>query len=440
MTYREPPLHVMTQSIRTAPQKSDAEVLDGIQRGAFEYFLRETNESNGLVRDKTNPDAPASIAATGLALTSYPVGVERGFVSRAEATKRILTTLRFFWESKQGPEPDATGHRGFYYHFLDMKSGARAWKSELSTVDSALLFGGMLTSAAYFGGEIRDLAEALYARADWRWAQNGGNTVTHGWKPKRGFLPYRWEGYDEALLLYVLGLGSPTHALPPESYRAWASTYEWKSVYDIEYLYAGPLFTHQLSHVWIDFRGIQDEFMRGHGSDYFENTRRATLVQQQYGIRNPNGFAHYGELCWGLSASEGPGKSTRTLDGIKRRFFDYAARGVPHGPDDGTIAPWSVVASLPFAPEITLPTIIDFTRWQRVGNHDYGFKAAFNPTFPDPDGHPNGWVSPWHVGINEGPIVAMIENYKSGLVWELMRGSPFVAAGLGAAGFTGGWL
>jgi hypothetical protein len=430
----------MSQSTRTTPQESESDVLDGIQRRAFDYFMQETNESNGLVRDKTSPDAPASIAAIGLALTNYPVGVERGFVSRAEAAKRVLTTLNFFWKSKQGPELDATGHKGFYYHFLDMESGARAWKSELSTIDSALLFGGMLTSAAYFGGEIRDLAEALYARADWRWAQNRGDTVTHGWKPKRGFLPYRWQGYDEALLLYVLGLGSPTHGLSRASYPAWASTYEWKRVYDIEYLFAGPLFTHQLSHVWIDFRGIQDEYMRGRGIDYFENTRRATLVQQQYGIRNPNGFAHYGELCWGLSASEGPGRSTRTIDGTKRRFFDYAARGVPHGPDDGTIAPWSVVASLPFAPEITLPTIIDFMRWQRVGNHEYGFKAAFNPTFPDPAGQSNGWVSPWHVGINEGPIVAMIENYKSGLVWQLMRECRYLVDGLRSADFTGGWL
>jgi hypothetical protein len=427
-------------------RRPDAQVIDGIQRGAFGYFLHETNEANGLVVDKTCGHWPASIAAVGVALTAYPVGVERGFVTRARAAERTLTTLRFFWQSKQGPEPDATGHKGFYYHFLDMQTGARAWQCELSTVDSALLVGGMLTAAAYFDGpapaerEIRDLAERLYARVDWRWAQNGGATVTHGWTPERGFLPFRWEGYDEALLLYVLGLGSPTYSLPAESYRAWASTYEWRTVYDIEYLYAGPLFTHQLSHIWIDFRGIQDSSMREHGSDYFENSRRATLVQQQYGIRNPAGFAHYGEFCWGITASDGPGETTLTIDGVERRFHDYLARGVPDGPDDGTIAPWGVVASLPFAPEIVLPTIADFTRHRRAGDHHYGFKATFNPTFPDPGGLPNGWVSPWHFGINEGPIVTMIENYKSGLVWQLMRGCPPVAAGLRAAGFTGGWL
>ncbi len=431
---------------RGRPAQTESQVLDAVQRGAFGYFLHETNDANGLVRDKTCPNWPASIAAVGLGLTAYPVGVERGFVTRRAAAERALTTLRFFWQSKQGPDPDATGHMGFYYHFLDMQTGARAWQCELSTIDSALLLGGMLISAAYFDGntpaerEIRDLADRLYARVNWQWAQNGGVTVTHGWKPESGFLPYRWEGYDEALLLYVLGLGSPTHPLPAESYRAWASTYEWKTVYDTQFLYAGPLFTHQLSHVWIDFRGIQDAFMREHGIDYFENSRRATFVQQQHGIRNPGGFAHYGELCWGITASEGPGETTCRIDGIERRFFGYLARAVPYGPDDGTIAPWAVVASLPFAPEIAVPTIADFTRWQRAGDHPYGFKAAFNPTFPDPGGLPNGWVSPWHFGINEGPSVAMIENYKSGLVWQSMRGCRYLVAGLRAAGFTGGWL
>ena len=431
---------------RARPPQTESQMLDAIQRGGFDYFLHETNDANGLVRDKTCPDWPASIAAVGLGLTAYPVGVERGFVTRRAAAERALTTLRFFWESKQGPDPDATGHMGFYYHFLDMQTGARAWQCELSTIDSALLLGGMLISAAYFDGdapverEIRDLADRLYARVDWQWAQNGGATVTHGWKPESGFLPYRWEGYDEALLLYVLGLGSPTHPLPAESYRAWASTYEWKTVYGTQFLYAGPLFTHQLSHVWIDFRGIQDAFMSKHGIDYFENSRRATFVQQQHGIRNPGGFAHYSELCWGITASEGPGETTLKIDGIERRFFGYLARAVPYGPDDGTIAPWAVVASLPFAPEITVPTIADFVRWQRAGDHRHGFKAAFNPTFPDPGGLPNGWVSQWHFGINEGPSVAMIENYKSGLVWQLMRGCRYLVAGLRAAGFTGGWL
>jgi hypothetical protein len=424
----------------------DAE-LESLQRDTFSYFLHETNPQNGLVLDKTAPDWPASIAATGLALAVYPVAIERGFITRAAAIDRVLATLRFFWNSPQGPELDATGYRGFYYHFLDMQTGRRAWQCELSTVDSAILFAGVLTARAYFDAdapeekEIRTLADALYRRADWSWAQNGGATVTHGWKPESGFLEYRWEGYDEALVLYVLGLGSPTHPLPEESYAAWASTYEWKSSYGYDYLYAGPLFTHQISHVWIDFRGIQDAFMRDKGIDYFENTRRATCVQREYAIDNPLEFAGYGKDCWGITASDGPGPDTIKLNGIERRFFDYLARGVPYGPDDGTVGPWAVVASLPFAPEIVLPAI-DYLVHQvdlKMGN-PYGFKATFNPTYPDKSGNPYGWVSPWHYGINQGPINPMIENYRTGLLWRLMRGCPYVVTGLRRAGFSGGWL
>ena len=223
----------------------------------------------------------------------------------------------------------------------------------------------------------------LYRRADWQWAQNRGATVTHGWKPESGFLEYRWEGYDEAMLLYILGLGSPTHPLPESCYAAWTSTYRWEHCYGYEYLYAGPLFTHQLSHVWIDFRGIQDAFMRDKGIDYFENSRRATYVQQQYAIDNPLKFAGYGRDCWGITASDGPGPETIKVDGIERHFFDYLGRGVPYGPDDGTIAPWAVVTSLPFAPEIVLPTIDHYINQLKLTeSNPYGFKATFNPTYP----------------------------------------------------------
>lgn len=289
---------------KTLDHEND-KMLESLQQETFKYFLHEDNPANGLVADKTRAGWPASIAAVGLALASYPVGVERGFCTRDSAVRKTLTALRFFRNSPQGTEADATGYKGFYYHFLDMKTGRRAWKCELSTVDSAFLLAGMLTAAAYFDRdsesehEIRKLADELYQRADWQWAQNGGATVTHGWKPESGFLPFRWEGYDEALLLYVLGLGSPSHPLPAESYSAWASTYEWKKIYDTEFLYAGPLFIHQLSHLWIDFRDIQDECMRQRGLDYFENSRRATYIQQQYAIHNPLGFEGYSENCWG---------------------------------------------------------------------------------------------------------------------------------------------
>jgi hypothetical protein len=425
----------------------DAE-LEKLQRETFGYFLHEANPVNGLVIDKTAADWPASIAATGLALAAYPVAVERGFFSRASAVRRTLATLRFFWESPQGPEPDATGYHGFYYHFLDMQTGRRAWQCELSTVDSAFLLAGALTAGMYFDGdtadetEVRTLADALYRRADWQWAQNQAATVTHGWKPESGFLDYRWEGYDEALLLYILGLGSPTHPLPQRSYAAWASTYRWEHCYGLDYLYAGPLFAHQLSHAWIDFRGIQDDFMRDKGIDYFENSRRATYVQQRYAIDNPGKFDDYGRHCWGITASEGPGPDSSKVRGIERQFFDYLARGVPYGPDDGTLAPWALVASLPFAPEIVLPALHHCIHQAKLTEFNrYGFKASFNPSHPGKSGNPYGWwVSPWHFGLNQGPIVLMIENYRTGLLWKLTRSCRYIARGLRRAGFTGGWL
>ena len=425
---------------------TDAE-LTLLQQEAFSYFLHETSPVNGLVIDKTEPGWPASIAATGLALAAYPVGVARGFVSRAVAVERTLRTLRFFWNSPQGPEPDATGHHGFYYHFLDMQSGRRAWQCELSTVDSGFLLAGALTAGAYFDEksadeqEIRTLADSLYRRADWQWALNKGDTLTHGWKPKRGFLKYRWRGYDEALLLYILGLGSPTHPLPESSYAAWASTYKWINSYALDYLYAGPLFTHQLSHIWIDFRGIRDAFMRGKGIDYFENSRRASHVQHRYAIDNPHKFAGYREGCWGFTASDGPGPDSRKVDGIARRFYGYIARGAPFGPDDGTIAPWAAVASLPFAPDIVLPLISYYVYQLKLKNdHPYGFKATFNLTHPDRSVNPFGWISPWHYGLNQGLIILMIENYRTGLVWQWMRDCPYLVTGLQRAGFSGGWL
>jgi hypothetical protein len=419
--------------------------LDALQWRTVEYYLKETNFRNGLVRDKTEPGAPASIAAVGMALAAAPVVLERGAVPRDYLAKRVLLRLRFFRDSPQGPEPDATGYKGFYYHFLDMDTGRRVWQCELSTVDSAFLFAGMLTVATYFDRdtpdehEIRTLADALYRRADWRWAQDGGATLTHGWKPESGFLPYRWEGYDEGLLLYVLGLGSPTFPLPEESYAAYTSTYQWKAIYGHEYVYSGPLFTHQLSHMWIDLRGIQDAPMRQRGIDYFENSRRATYVHQQYAIRNPLEFEGYGERCWGLTASDGPGWTVRTVKGIERHFFDYLARGAPYGPDDGTIAPWVVVASLPFAPEVVLPTLRNFAEMDLGMLRPYGFKATFNRTFPV-DGSDVGWVTPYHFGIDQGPIVLMIENYRTGFLWELMKRCPYVVTGLRRAGFRGGWL
>ena len=435
------------------PSTSTDEKLQDIQKKAFYYFECEANPANGLIRDKTAPDDkwsrdwPSSIAAVGFALASYPVAVTRDFLSREAAVQRTLATLRFFAQSAQGPEPDATGYRGFYYHFLDMQTGRRAWQCELSSIDTALLLAGMLTCARFFTGdaadevEIRSLADALYRRVEWDWALDGGSTLSMGWHPESGFLPFRWNGYNEALLLYLLALGSPTHPVPAACYQAWTASYEWKQIYGYDYLYAGALFTHQFPQVWIDFRGIQDSFMRDKGIDYFENSRRATYVQREYAIANPLGFEGYSANCWGLTASQGPGPATVLIEGVERRFFAYTARGAPYGPDDGTIAPWAVVASLPFAPEIVLPALDYFIDELKL--HDvnpYGFRATINPTYATKPGHASGWVSPWHFGINQGPVVLMIENHRSGLLWALMRECPHVIQGLKRAGFDGGWL
>src|SRR5207247_2153804 len=240
-------------------------------------YIRESNYRNGLIADKTQPSSPASIAAVGMALASIPVFAERHLLPRSLLAKRVLNRFRFFRDSPQGPEPDATGYKGFYYHFLDMNTGRREWKCELSTIDSAFLFAGMLTCGTYFDrdtadeAEIRTLVAELYGRADWNW--------------------------------------------------------------------------------------VRDAYMREHGSDYFTNSRLATYMQQEYAIRNPLEFVGYGEHCWGFTACDGPGWERRIVNGIERQFFDYLARGAPYGPDDGTVAPWAVVASLPFAPEIVIPTV-----------------------------------------------------------------------------------
>ncbi len=429
-------------------QNNTQAILAQLQQSTFHYFLNEYNAANGLIADNTGQGAPASITAVGLALAAYPVAVERGYLSRRAAVARTLTTLRFFWEAPHSAAPDAVGYRGFYYHFLDMQSGRRVWESELSTIDTTFLLAGALTAAAYFDGDdgderaIRELADTLYQRADWQWVQHESQLVTHGWRPETGFIPYCWEGYSEALLLYVLALASPTFPLAPSSYRAWLKSYEWRSLYGHAYVHAGPLFIHQLSHIWLDFRGIHDEYMRAKGIDYFENSRRAAYIQQAYAIENPLNYKGYAHDLWGITASAGPGPATHCVDGVERDFYAYLARGIPDGPDDGTLSPWGAIASLPFAPEIVLPVITALDERYPSVTSNYGFKCSFNPTFPENviDGSRSGWISQGYYGLDQGPIVLMIENHRTGLLWQLMRDCPYMRTGLLRAGFTGGWL
>ena len=270
------------------PTRSDDRYLELIQRIPIDYYEANTNPANGLVADKTEPGSGASIAAVGMALATVPLTVEMKLKTREDAARRVLTSLRFFRYSEQGPGLDCTGYKGFYYHFLTMESGSRFRDSELSTIDTALLIAGMLTCATYFDRdvqdevEIRELTDQIYSRVNWRWAANGESTLSGGWYPKdrsakqQGFIQFRWKGYNEALILYVLALGAPRgkFALGRNSYDDWTSTYQWKKAYGIEYVFCGPLFTHQFSHMWIDFRGIQDAYMKAKGIDYFENSRR----------------------------------------------------------------------------------------------------------------------------------------------------------------------
>ena len=360
----------------------DEALLEQLQRAAFDYFRQETNPLNGLVADTSREGSPVSIAVVGFALSTYPAAVERGWISRDDALQSSLAALRFFRDSDQSGSATATGFMGFYYHFLDIHSGTRVWSSELSMIDTALLIAGGLTVGMYFDADsadeivLRELADFLYRRIDWRWAQDGGDTMRQGWKPECGFLHYGWEGYSEAILLYVLALGSPTHPVSDDCYKAWTATYQWENLYGHDYLYAGPLFVHHFSHAWIDLRDIRDSFMREKNSDYFENTRRAAYIQQRYAQRNPHDFVGYDESCWGLSACDGPSDEQFDVFNEPRRLFGYAARGVPYGPDDGTIAPWAVVASLPFAPEIVMPAI-GYCMYEvnLTGLNSYGFKA-----------------------------------------------------------------
>ena len=422
---------------------SDEALRERLQRGAFDYFNDYANPQNGLVADTSRPDSPCSIAVVGFALACYPIAVHRGWLTRHEAAARTLRTLEFFRASAHGGEADVTGHKGFYYHFLDMHSGRRVWQCELSLIDTALLLAGMLTAASFFDGSgaselrIRDLADALYRRVDWRWAQNAGATLAQGWKPECGFLHYGWEGYNEATILYVLAIGSPTFALSANAFAEWSFTYQWENQLGREVLYSGPLFTHLFSHAWIDFRGIRDAFMREAASDYFENTRNAIAIQREYAAHNPRGFAGYGRDIWGVTAGDGPASEDVQPNDRDRRYFGYMARGVPYGPDDGTFAPWAMTATLPFDADAALRgTRHLLETYPQVCTNDR-FASGFNPSLTPDVG---GWLSAGWYGLDQGLIVMMIENQRSGLVWDLTRRCSAIRRGLRRAGFDGGWL
>lgn len=432
---------------RPAPDKAAADAfLDSLSHDTFLYFWEQAEPSNGLVPDRWPTPSFSSIAATGFGLTSYLVGVERGWVKRDEAATRVLTTLRFFRQAPMGEaETGTTGHRGFFYHFLDMKTGVRFQQVELSTIDTGLLMAGILSCQSYFDGEsetetaIRAAADSLYRAVDWSWAMNGNPVMSMGWHPERGFLDATWRGYNEAMILYVLALGSPTHPVPAETWKAWTDTYQWGNYYGQDHVNFGPLFGHQYSHMYIDFRGIQDAYMRTKGMDYFENSRRATLANRAYCIDNPGGWKGYSEQVWGLTACDGPGNEQANPN---VHFTGYHARGAAqwYVEDDGTLAPTAAGGSIPFAPEICIPALQQMR--SQFGDRlygPYGFRDAFNLSIVRRDGT-EGWFDPDYLGIDQGPILIQAENYRSGLVWEVMKRNPYIREGLQRAGFEGGWL
>ena len=445
---------VLEPSPQLTPRQ--AAFLDTLEQRTFNWFWEKSDARTGLTPDRWPTKSFSSVAAVGFALTAYPIGVERGYVSRSAAADRVLSTLRFMYNAPQGPQStNVTGYKGFFYHFLDMQTGYRFEQVELSTIDTSLLLAGVLFCQSYFTtanpteSAIRAYADSLYLRVDWQWARPKAPLVTMGWRPENGFIDYDWHGFNEGIILNILALGSPTHPIDKAAWDAYTSTYNWSDFYGYQHVNFAPLFGHQYSHVWIDFRGIQDAYMKAKGIDYFENSRRATYSQRAYAIANPGGWKDYGPDIWGLTAGDGPFDTTIVINGRPRQFHTYFARGAAAGEirDDGTIGPTAAGGSVAFTPEVAIPALIKMR--EKYGDDlfsTYGFIDAFDPTldFVTPRYgklvRGVGWFDTDYLGIDQGPIIAMIENYRSDLVWKTMRKNPYIISGLKKAGFTGGWL
>ncbi len=425
------------------------QVLDNVQQAAFNYMWNEANSSTGLIRDRNQSGSPSSIAAVGFGLSAICVGIDHGWVTRAQGATRVYNTLNTFWTQPQGPAPSGTiGYKGFFYHFLDLGTAVRmpGWNPELSDIDTALLLAGVLDCEQYFNTgdptevSIRSLADQIYRRVDWTFFQNTTqNGLMHQWLPDAVGGPGTfdtgvWTGYNEMMIMYILAMGSPTHSVPAADWSTYTSTYNWTlptgGYGGVQYLVFPPLYGHQYSHCWINFKNKRDPFMNTKGSDYFTNSRRAVIAQQAYCIANPGikppgaptqpDAAGYSSILWGLTAGDGP--------------TGYTARGAP-GPgfgftDDGTIAPTAVVASLPFAPEICVPTIVNMYDNYPLLWGTYGFRDGFNL------GRSPDWYDNDFLGIDQGPMVLMIENYRNASIWLRFMQNPYVIAGMNAAGFV----
>lgn len=416
-------------------------LLDSIQHKTFLFFLNEHHAEWGIVKDRAAKWAPASIAATGFGIPSFAIGAERKWITREQAAEITLKILEFFANSNQSVDTNATGYKGFYYHFLRMNSGTREWKCELSSIDTGILMMGILFAQNYYNqdneaeNKIRLLSATLLSRIDWDFmllpaSAKHPNTISMAWSPEKGQLDYGWSGYNEGLFLYVLAAGSGMKNVN-QSYDSWLSTYKWNTPYKgLSHVAFPPLFGHQFSQAFIDYRGLVDKYMKEKGIDYFENSRLATYVQRQYAIDNPKGWTGYDSLCWGVTASDGP---TDKYDFDDKKFLGYAGRGTSGSDynyfDDGTIAPYGPISSLPFAPEIVLPTIKSFN--EKYGSQlwgKYGYYDSFNLTAK--------WVDNDFIGIDEGPMLIMIENFRTGLVWNYVMKDPIIQKGLTKLGYT----
>jgi hypothetical protein len=410
-----------TPSVDGASALTTDGLLDELQQRAFLYFWNEANPDNGLVKDRSTPWSPGKMAATGFGLSAICVGIDHGWVTREAGRERILTALETLWSGPQGPEANGNiGYKGFFYHFVDLESALRTWESELSPIDTALLFAGIIDAREFFSSsepldiELRSLADSILHRADWSFFYNGLG-IPLAWTPEEGFHPVTWLGYNEAMIMYLLAIGSPTHPIPASAWFTWTAGYNWSTHYGYSYLEFPPLFGHQYTHCWVDLRNIQDIFMASRGITYWENSRRATLAQRAYCMDNPFGWAGYEENVWGLTASDDPG--------------GYLAHGAPPPQhDNGTITPTAAASSIPFAPEVVIPVLHELyeTYGPRLWS-TYGFRDAFNPT--------QNWFATDYLGIDQGPIIVMIENYRTESVWNRVMLNADVQRGLSLSGF-----
>ncbi len=399
------PLSAAAQARAQAISSADQSFLEDLSRHSFRYFQEQSDPTTGLVLDRARTDGSvhdenhrntASIAATGFGPTAWCIAAERGWVSKKEARDRVRNTLRFFADR-------AHQEHGWFWHWMNWSTGERVWRSEISSIDTTLLLGGVLTSRQYFHSdrEIVRLATKIYERIDFVWMLNGDtHLLSHGWHPETGFIKNRWDDYSEEAMLYLLAIGSPTHPIPAESWQAWRR--DWISYGGFRYLSApAPLFIHQYSHAWVDFRGRREQ--QSPNVNYFENSVAATRAHRQFCLDLAKEFPGYTENVWGISAS----------DSAK----GYVAWGGPprHPAIDGSVVPYAAAGSLMFTPDISLPALREMR--QKFGDKvygRYGFADAFNPN-TNPNG---GWVNPDVIGIAVGITLLSEENLRSQFVWR----------------------